>query len=129
MLSFTSPDNVTLSMRGDDYMLAAKPIDAQSAYYVMVLNATDDNAFFFGQVRACRGGKWLQRRVWGDVFGWCCALVVFPPADKCTNHIHTHTHTALKQTLLQNLYTEFDTDNRRIGFAPAAADCRKAVGL
>lgn len=53
MLSFTSPNDVTLSMRGDDYMLAAKPIDAQSAYYVMVLNATDDNAFFFGQVRAC----------------------------------------------------------------------------
>lgn len=31
--------------------------------------------------------------------------------------------------MLQNLYTEFDADNHRVGFAPAAPDCRKAAGL
>lgn len=50
VLSFTAPGNVTLQLRGNDYLMAAREIDAQSAYYVMVLNATDDKAFFFGQV-------------------------------------------------------------------------------
>lgn len=67
---------------------------------------------------------------------FCCAFgLFFLPAGKyspphtTSTHTRTHDHLAPKQTLLQNLYTEFDTDNRRIGFAPAAADCRKAVGL
>lgn len=35
----------------------------------------------------------------------------------------------LGQLFLRKLYTEFDVQNGRLGFAPAVADCYKAAGL
>lgn len=35
----------------------------------------------------------------------------------------------LGQTVLRNFYTEFDVDNKRVGFAPAVADCVKAAAI
>lgn len=35
----------------------------------------------------------------------------------------------LGQLVLRKYYTEFDVDSKRMGFAPAVADCQKAVGL
>ena len=35
----------------------------------------------------------------------------------------------LGQTVLRKFYTEFDVDNKRVGFAPAVADCVKAAAL
>lgn len=35
----------------------------------------------------------------------------------------------LGQLFLRKYYIEYDIDNKRVGFAPAVADCVKAAGL
>ena len=138
------PGGGQVVLRGQDYMMLAKPIDETTAYYVMVLNATEDGSFFFGQtVRArfacvlcVRGSMRMRvRKGKGHTVPLSCVLRL-PFSLSCIPKRLADTDASLPywfpcriSQILQNYYTEFDPQNKRLGFAPAVPDCRKAAGL